>query len=901
MAWDTSASAAVAAVVVACIALLITSAQMLQQYLVTGQLIRLCDSVVFGPLPGQGRRIWQLSQFRFRVVYSIPQISLDTKLWPMQPPHTPSYAIGRHELPPLRRRTQKYEEIRITVVDAAAGSLASSTSSYWMAKLSRSRRLWNALRRRFPRRPDDEAAERRSSDQPVGEAAWVSFCRAIEGPCGASVRFDFMEYDADRCPPDLVTAPMQVSMRDVVIMSLMAGMEITSCSFERRSVSMQGHVGTMTSSNHPVLGPILHFTPRTTEDVSFGALGVRRPSDGGNIEVRWMGRTWDVCMVAGRYFHSGKRRTTRRLDERWIRERAAAFGDLFFPSGGGRRQPKGPKRGMGMAVNVKNDQDHLPPRPSDGIGSDGPKGPKRDIQGEENAEDDQGRHSPPRPSSGIESDGPRRYAQDGEWVITKSGAAEKERGEGSQDKKSNRGQAEVKESPDHDDDLQTSIPEVSASQGAEASRLHRRATVEDTLDEDAERRSVISDQGPIVEEKAPIVNMQLEARKETAKTRQALRSAKVQEIEKDKRLVEESIQRGAMISPYKPIQRLLITDKPHNAMTNKADLLNDPNSSDNDDEKKKPQSTSAEEEARSREEERQRLRRQRDDEREKRNKFRFDAVHMTKVDPFWICQMDIFQGFWATPWHGDIPLQSDCVGAISVILEALLGFLDETSLIYTGSSSVRYDDRYGYPARPSPNFSSLLSFRTTARWMFQGKSSYPAYAQNARGGVIAQGTYTGVRISAFTEDIPALELLYSYEWQVSPDLHDRARYGEEQNVEIMRLDAWLSYVGRLSEISTGRNNLLKQTPSLIALLVPEFELDFRNIDLSAEEGGLQDIQGLAANVMDFLTDEELSDAEQLYVLVALLRTVKVCQCVLAGPSTKAVREILLQDIQVHLV
>ena len=53
--------------------------------------------------------------------------------------------------------------------------------------------------------------------------------------------------------------------------------------------------------------------------------------------------------------------------------------------------------------------------------------------------------------------------------------------------------------------------------------------------------------------------------------------------------------------------------------------------------------------------------------------------------------------------------------------------------------------------------------------------------------------------------------------------------------------------------------------------------------------------------MDFLADEELSDAEQLYVLVALLRTVKLYQCVLAGPNTWDMQDILLQDVQVHLV
>ncbi|KFZ11617.1 hypothetical protein V501_04666 [Pseudogymnoascus sp. VKM F-4519 (FW-2642)] len=125
-------------------------------------------------------------------------------------------------------------------------------------------------------------------------------------------------------------------------------------------------------------------------------------------------------------------------------------------------------------------------------------------------------------------------------------------------------------------------------------------------------------------------------------------------------------------------------------------------------------------------------------------------------------------------------------------------------------------------------------------------------------------------------------------------------YADEQNVELMRLDSWLSYVGRTEEISGGPHHLLKSITALIQLLIDDFEVDFQNIDLSAE-GGLQDIQGLAVNVTDFLTDEELNEAEQLYVLVALLRAVKVAQCLWAGPDTREASEILDRDVQAHLV
>ncbi|KAI0098150.1 hypothetical protein GGR51DRAFT_436091 [Nemania sp. FL0031] len=295
--------------------------------------------------------------------------------------------------------------------------------------------------------------------------------------------------------------------------------------------------------------------------------------------------------------------------------------------------------------------------------------------------------------------------------------------------------------------------------------------------------------------------------------------------------------------------------------------------------------TAEEEAAYEREKLREKERRERDQARDDRNRDRNQAVALTKVDMFWLCQVDMMSGTWATPWARHLPISSALDGAVTVVLEALLGFLDEgKSLFYTDT---RHRSQYSY--------------ERTADWMLKGHFTCPAYGQNARGGVIATGTYVGVHIPTFESLIPALELLHSYEWQVDSDQHDRAENGEEQNIELMRLDSWLSYVGRVPEIAEGPHDLLRQTPALVQLLIEDFEIDFQNIDLSAREGGLQDIQGLAENVMDFLTDEELTPPEQLYVLVALLRGVKAAQCVLDGSDTTELKDILLKDVQAHLV
>ncbi|KAI1047411.1 hypothetical protein LB505_011710 [Fusarium chuoi] len=396
----------------------------------------------------------------------------------------------------------------------------------------------------------------------------------------------------------------------------------------------------------------------------------------------------------------------------------------------------------------------------------------------------------------------------------------------------------------HWDALPEENPQDEGHQEPDIHPPRRRATVEDVPDSGDE----------VASEPGRPFGPESHDRGRAAKKRQEKRNKRSRKIQKDKAIVEES----------------WASD------TRSQFLLTYPQEGQGSEQTPKTK----EDKAHAREAERRRRREERETERDRRNRSRGNVVSLNRMDMYWFCQVDIYQGFWATPWRSDAPIDTSLVGAVTVILEALLGFLEENvSLVY---------------CRP-------IRFHTTRDWITYGGISYPAYASNARGGVIARGSYTGVRVPAFQYTVPALELLYSYEWQVSSYLHDQERYCEDLNIELMRIDAWLSYVGRTERIANGPTDLLKGAPALVQLLQADFEVDFMNIDLSAKEGGHQDIQGLADNVMDFLTDEELDEAEQLYILVALLRAVKVCQCVLAGSNTREMEEILMKDVQAHLV
>ena len=210
---DTETATAIAALVIAVFAMIIALGQVTQQYASSGHQYRLCDSVVFGGehgLPGQGRRLWSFGQLRFRVVYDVPAFGFPVhqgSLW-----EAPRVSAGRHG----------------TNIDL---------NDHYLARL-------------------------RSDQYHVGEASWVSFCRKAKDPCADRIVFTMIRGDADRCPGDLPNVPMPVSLRDVIVMAFSFGLDCVEASFVAKTLSMQGSAGSITTSRHPVLGPLIHFIPQ---------------------------------------------------------------------------------------------------------------------------------------------------------------------------------------------------------------------------------------------------------------------------------------------------------------------------------------------------------------------------------------------------------------------------------------------------------------------------------------------------------------------------------------------------------------------------------------------------------------------------------------------------------------
>ena len=246
-----------------------------------------------------------------------------------------------------------------------------------------------------------------------------------------------------------------------------------------------------------------------------------------------------------------------------------------------------------------------------------------------------------------------------------------------------------------------------------------------------------------------------------------------------------------------------------------------------------------------------------------------------QINWFWICQADLIPGFVATPWKKLFP-EAVCIGAISVLLNVLENF--------TNSSNCRY----------------VESQDRCTSWIDTGKSSFPGYAHNASGGVVASGIYEDATFACLSRHVPPIELLYSYNHQV-----DRAYYQSNIHVkdslgELVGLDSWLSFCSRLPEISDGPSNLLRVLPSLIQRTMTDFDLEFSSLDRTSRDGGLRIIQTIADSLLQSFRDQNLTMAEQLFTIVAIIRTVKFGLCIARGIDTSQLRDILIHDVQVHM-
>lgn len=1058
---DVATISAVVALVVAALAFVVAFAQALQQYFITGQLIRLCDSVVFGDLPGQGHRIWQMSQLRFRVVYEIPQIGIAPELWP-------SSATAS-----LARKDTSLSNLMGSETPAAgfASPLLPTTTEDPPQQRSWFVRRWQTQMRHKTY---------------VGEASWASFVRTVHPSCHRSTFLSSRHGDADRCPAELPTVPMPVSLRDTVVMALMTGMECTAASFDRGSVSMQGPAGTITSAQHPILGPLIHFSPRNS-DVrhAIGRHGV--------ITKEWLWRVMDNCIVAGRHYNSkGRREVERDIGVFYVSsgKTGAHHGRTLVPvrkMGDGARSMEHQRSAAQNHPSEQHSRHHSPPsgpQPDDSdhiavpeppqrpIGADGPwilapamtrspanhpYGPSISVgpaqpdfisfkacqhrhRSSETVSDTEEfvmerkiirrrhrrarsessssrSHSSSRRSRSSSRSGSEdsttasesKYPKKGKtriparlvsvrvlidlgypfvhrdnFIIVRKALSQKQIDEilelsedfmkessssnlhpGAESFRSRKPTMAAdhvyeEESPEDSEDPEDGRESEDGRKSE--GRIYTLSTVSgrpsgsewptdpavstapmpfeevrgEGAQQDPTQQVKDNDCGPDSASSATVSVESLHGAKsrngvelESGSNHLKVADNRVQlyvgapretrnEGEGERQKVDRSDGVHSQREPTHPAsqqglrrrrtqpfltqsrhRRISDTDAAemrtpgvsrHQSASPRQRSASPPNQKSRIPFDGFPHNTAPYNEDSSRQ-----ARLAREDELfERQVELNRTSAHLGNINWFWLSQTDILPGFWATPWRSFEKLNHRiCSGAKNVLVEAILSVAGPAGLIYSK-----------YPPAPESYMSHNL--RGTVEWLNAGRSTHPAYAYNGRSGIVCGGVFTSFFMPEpiFPAAIPAVELLHtSPAAEHAESLSTKAQRDVERRlIELMRLDAWLSIVGRTSEIRDGPSALLVQAPALVqALMSSGLELYLLNADESSLEGGAQLNKDTAQILLDNLEDNELTRAEALYMLVAVLRTIKVGECVLTGPDTALLADILEKDVQVSLV
>ena len=212
----------IVALVVAGAALIIAAGQLAQQLLSTAYVLYKCDQIVTGGLTAGGKKKFHWQQFRFTVAYRAIIFALPAPLYS---------ALG------VRNTVQVH---------------------------SLSQELWSRSMRLRPTR------------NTAAQSCWISFVQdLIACACIKPEDIGLKEESGDRIPVDLTTAPTQVNAITVMLTCVAMGMQVFKYTPTSGEISIAGGLGSISSSTHPILGGLLHYSVFTDEP-SIGFEATRR-------------------------------------------------------------------------------------------------------------------------------------------------------------------------------------------------------------------------------------------------------------------------------------------------------------------------------------------------------------------------------------------------------------------------------------------------------------------------------------------------------------------------------------------------------------------------------------------------------------------------------------------------
>ena len=211
---------ALVALVVAAVALVIALTQLAQQLLATAYVIRKCDSIVTGTLTKGGSRQWHWRQFRFTVIYQSIVFTLPLSV---------------------------YRSLGIISTVQISPTMLSTTASGRMI---------------------DRATETRPK-RTSAQACWISLLQDLVAVgCLTPEDICTKEESGDRIPDDLTVAPNRVDCMTILLGSIAMGMQVFRYSPTTGEIFLGGGCGSISSSSHPVLGGLIHYSVISEEQDS---------------------------------------------------------------------------------------------------------------------------------------------------------------------------------------------------------------------------------------------------------------------------------------------------------------------------------------------------------------------------------------------------------------------------------------------------------------------------------------------------------------------------------------------------------------------------------------------------------------------------------------------------------
>ena len=217
-------STALVALVIAAVALVITAAQLLQQLLATGYVLRKCDRIITGSFIPGGTRRWHWRQFRFSVKYKSIAFALPDEVYESLGV-IPAMGVG----------------IEGERTDASPNTASSAHL--------------------FQRKIVDYMAHSLLSRNVTDQACWITLVQdLLMSGCLQLENMRLQEESGDRIPDDLTVAPIRVDALTLLYMGISLGMQVHRYSPNMGEISMAGAAGSISSSSHPVLGTLTHYS-----------------------------------------------------------------------------------------------------------------------------------------------------------------------------------------------------------------------------------------------------------------------------------------------------------------------------------------------------------------------------------------------------------------------------------------------------------------------------------------------------------------------------------------------------------------------------------------------------------------------------------------------------------------